>query len=322
MPASSRPRRSALYVPGSNARAVEKARTAAADVLIFDLEDSVAPEKKDAARDAVARAVADLATGRREIVVRINDLDSPWAARDVAAMVAAKPDAILLPKIMRTDDIRRARAALSAADAPKTMPLWAMIETPLAILNAGLLGAIAAIPEPSVTAFVVGTNDLGAELHVPVTPGRTALLPHLSLALLAARAHGLAILDGTFNDLDDRKAFRTECLQSRSMGFDGKTLIHPSQIPIANEAFAPSEEEIEWARNVVEAFAAPDNTGLEVMRLAGRMVERLHERQAKRLLQLADAIAAMDVKDQAETAPPRPARLASPKVKPQGPSRG
>jgi len=315
MPASLRPRRSALYVPGSNARAVAKAGTLAADVLIFDLEDSVAAEQKDAARAAVAAAVEGLTAGRREIVVRINDLDTPWVARDIAAMAAAKPDAILLPKIARPDDIRRSRAALAAAHVPKTTNLWAMIETPAGILNAAAIAAVASIPEPSVTCFVVGTNDLAAEMGVRPRAGRGALLPHLSLVLLAARAHGLAVLDGTFNDLEDRKGLRSECVQGRDIGFDGKTLVHPGQVATANEVFAPDKEEIAWARRIVEAFSATDATGLEVMRLAGRMVERLHERQARRTLQLADAIAAMEERAKAQT--PKPPRPASAKAKPE-----
>jgi citrate lyase subunit beta/citryl-CoA lyase len=310
MAASLRPRRSALYVPGSNARAVEKARTLPADVLMFDLEDSVAPEAKDSARTAVARAAEELASGRREIVVRINDLDSPWVARDIAAMVSAKPDAILVPKVARADDIRRARAALAAAQAPRSTKLWLMIETPQAILNAASIAAVAAIPEPSVTGFVIGTNDLSTGLGAPQKPGRAALLPHLAHALLVARAHGLVILDGTFNDIDDRKGLRAECEQGRDLGFDGKTLIHPGQIQVANEVYAPDKETVAWARRIVEAFASPDNAGLEVMRLSGRMVERLHERQARRTLQVADAIGAME----ADT------RTIAPDVKPQKPA--
>jgi citrate lyase subunit beta/citryl-CoA lyase len=309
MPASPRPRRSALYVPGSNARAIEKARALAADVLIFDLEDSVAVEHKDEARLAVADAVRSLAHGRREIVVRINDLDSPWVARDISAMVLAKPDAVLVPKIARADDIRRARAALAAAQAPRTTNLWLMIETPAAVLNAAAIAGVAAIPEPSVTGLVVGTNDLATALGAPQRPGRAGLLPHIAHVLLAARAHGLAILDGTFNDLEDRKGLRAECQQGRDLGFDGKTLIHPAQVSVANEVFAPDKEEVEWARRIVEAFASGDNAGLEVMRLSGRMVERLHERQARRTLALADAIAAMaaEVKPAPAQKPARPA---------------
>lgn len=310
MPASSRPRRSALYVPGSNARAIEKARTLAADVLIFDLEDSVAVEHKDKARTAVAEAVRSLAQGRREIVVRINDLDSPWVARDISALVAARPDAILIPKVVRADDIRRARAALAAAQAPKSTNLWLMIETPGAILNAAAIAAVAAIPEPSVTGFVIGTNDLATALGAPQKPGRAGLLPHIAHALLAARAHGLMILDGAFNDIEDRKGLRAECQIGRDMGFDGKTLIHPGQIAVANEIFAPDREEIEWARRIVEAFASGDNTGLEVMRLSGRLVERLHERQARRTLAFADAIAAMDAEVRPANGPAPAAKAA------------
>jgi citrate lyase subunit beta/citryl-CoA lyase len=287
MPASPRPRRSALYVPGSNARAIAKVREVAADVIIFDLEDSVSPAQKEPAREAVARAVAELSAGKREIVVRVNGLDTPWIARDIAAVAASNPSAILFPKIQRMDDIRRARAALSAAAPSRDLGLWLMMETPAAILNAAAIAAISKIPVPEITGFVVGTNDLAAEMNIPVKLGRAALLPHLSQVVLAARAHGLAILDGTFNDLDDRKALKTECMQGREMGFDGKTVIHPTQVPIANDAYAPDEEELIWAQKIVDAFAEPDNAGVEVMRLSGRMVERLHERAARRMLSMA-----------------------------------
>ncbi len=293
MPADLRPRRSALFVPGANARALEKARSIAADVLILDLEDSVAPDRKNTARDAVAALVSELTTGRREIVVRVNGLDTPWIARDIAAMAAAKPDAILVPKLSRTDDVRRTRAAFAAAHAPKTMNLWAMIETPAAVLNASAMGAIAAMPAPAVTCYVVGTNDLAAELGGAIRPGRATMLPHLAQVVLAARAHGLAVLDGTFNKLDDSRGLAEECLQGRDLGFDGKTVIHPDQVAVANAAFAPSLEELAWARKVIEAFAAPDNSGKGVITVDGRMVERLHERVARRTLELADAIRAM-----------------------------
>jgi citrate lyase subunit beta/citryl-CoA lyase len=293
MPASLRPRRSALYVPGSNERALQKAKTVAADVLILDLEDSVAPNQKEAARDAVAAVVPILTHGRREIVVRVNGLDTPWVARDIAAMAAARPDAILVPKLSRTDDVRRARSAVAAAQAPREMRLWAMIETPAAVINAAAMAAIAAMPAPAVACYVIGTNDLAAEIGARIRPGRAALTPHLAQTVLAARAHDLAVLDGTFNDLLDEAGFRAECVEGRDLGMDGKTLIHPAQVAIANAVFAPSNEDIAWARRVVEAFAEPDNTGKGVIKLAGRMVERLHERQAKRTLELADTIAAM-----------------------------
>jgi citrate lyase subunit beta/citryl-CoA lyase len=290
MPASPRPRRSALYVPGSNARAIAKLREVPADVVIFDLEDSVSPAQKEPAREAVARAVAEMSAGKREIVVRVNGLDTPWIARDIAAVVASNPGAILFPKIQRVDDIRRARAALSAAAPSRDLGLWLMMETPAAILNAAAIAAISRMPVPEITGFVVGTNDLAAEMGIPARPGRAAMLPHLSQAILAARAHGLAILDGTFNDLDDRKALKAECIQGRDMGFDGKTVIHPTQVPIANDAYAPDEEELIWAKKIVDAFAEPDNAGVEVLRLSGRMVERLHERAARRMIAMAQDI--------------------------------
>ncbi len=293
MPVDLRPRRSALFIPGANERALQKGKGIAADVLILDLEDSVAPDRKNAARDAVAALVSELTTGRREIVVRINGLDTPWIARDIAAMAAAHPDAILVPKLSRTDDVRRTRAALAAAHAPKTMNLWAMIETPAAVLNASAMGAIAAMPAPAITCYVVGTNDLAAELGSVIRPGRAAMLPHLAQVVVAARAHGLAVLDGTFNDLDNQAALAEECRQGRDLGMDGKTVIHPNQVAVANAAFGPSEGELAWARKVIEAFAAPDNAGRGVITVDGRMVERLHERMARRTLELADAIVAM-----------------------------
>jgi citrate lyase subunit beta/citryl-CoA lyase len=295
MPSDLRPRRSALFIPGSNERALEKGKTIAADVLILDLEDSVAPDRKDKAREAVAAAVGELATGRREIVVRINGLDTPWIARDIAAMTAARPDAILVPKLSRVDDIRRTRTAFAAASAPKTMSLWAMIETPAAVLNAAAIGAIAAMPAPAVTCYVVGTNDLAAELGARIQPGRATMVPYLAQIVLAARAHGIAVLDGTFNDLDDKAALRAECEQGRDLGMGGKTLIHPTQVQVANEAFSPSKDDIAWARKVIEAFSAPDNAGKSVITVGGRMVERLHERQARRTLEVAKAIEAMAV---------------------------
>ncbi len=293
MPPDLRPRRSALFVPGSNERALEKGKGIAADVLILDLEDSVAPDRKNKARDDVAGLVGQLTTGRREIVVRINGLDTPWIARDIAAMAAAKPDAILVPKLSRTDDLRRTRTALAAAHAPKSMKLWAMIETAAAVLNASAMGAIAAMPAPAVTGYVVGTNDLAAELGANIRPGRAALLPHLAQVVVAARAHGLAVLDGSFNDLNDEEALAEECRQGRDLGFDGKTIIHPEQVAVANAAFGPSPQERDWARKVIEAFAAPDAMAKGVITVDGRMVERLHERMARRTLEMADAIQAM-----------------------------
>jgi len=286
-----RPRRSALYIPGSNARALDKGRTIAADVLILDLEDAVSVEAKDMARAAVAAAVGVHAYGRREVVVRVNGLETPWIARDIAAIVAAHPDAVLVPKISRPEDIRRARAAMHAAQAPEGVALWAMIETPLAVLNVAAIAATAASSSGvPLAALVIGTNDLMTETGIRPNHGRAALAPALSQCVLAARAHGIAVLDGTFNELNNWDGFRAECLQGRDFGFDGKTLIHPRQVQIANEVFAPSTEEVAWAEKVLAAFQRPENAGRGVIQVEGRMVERLHEQLALRVLETATAI--------------------------------
>ncbi len=291
MAAAPRPRRSALYIPGSNARALDKGRTIAADVLILDLEDAVAVEAKEMARAAVAAAVNVHAYGKREVVVRVNGLGTPWIARDIAAVVAAMPDAVLIPKISRMEDVRRARAALAAAQAPDGLALWAMIETPLAVLNAAGIASTAnsgsGVP---LDTLVIGTNDLAREMGVRLLPGRAALVPALSQCVLAARAYGLAVLDGTFNDLTDRKGFDAECQQGRDLGMDGKTLIHPRQVPTANEAFAPSNEEVEWAEKVLAAFDRPENHGKAVIAVEGQMVERMHERMALRVIETVTSI--------------------------------
>jgi citrate lyase subunit beta/citryl-CoA lyase len=294
MALSIRPRRSALYIPGSNARALQKARVIPADVIILDLEDAVSPDVKAQARDAVVASVRELAQGQREIVVRVNALDTPWIARDLAAMAAVQPDAILIPKVSRTDDIRRVRAALSAANAPRDLRLWAMIETPAAVLNAPEIAAIAAMPSPAVTCFVLGTNDLAAELRARILPGREALIPHIARVLAAARAHGLGILDGTFNDMSDDGGLQVECEQARALGMDGKSLIHPVQVPIANRAMSPSDSDVAWARRVVEAFMTTENAGKGVIKIGRRMVERLHEREAHRVLEIDASIRALE----------------------------
>ncbi|MCP4381346.1 MAG: CoA ester lyase [Hyphomicrobiales bacterium] len=291
MAATPRPRRSALYVPGSNARALDKGRTIAADVLILDLEDAVGVEEKEMARAAVAAAVNVHAYGKREVVVRVNGLGTPWIARDIAAVVAAEPDAILIPKISRAEDIRRARAALAAAQAPRGLALWAMIETPLAVLNIASITAAAhagdAVP---IDTLVMGTNDLAREMHIPPAAGRRALQPALTQCVLAARAHGLAILDGTFNSLSDWPRFRAECEDGRDLGMDGKTLIHPRQVPIANELFAPSDADVAWAEKILNAFARPENVDRAVISVEGEMVERLHAQVAERIIETATAI--------------------------------
>jgi citrate lyase subunit beta/citryl-CoA lyase len=281
-----RPRRSALYIPGSNQRAIDKAAGLAADAVILDLEDSVAPEGKDEARAAVERAVSARAYGQREVVVRINGFASPWAAPDLAAVGRARPDAVLVPKIETADDVGDAGMALAQVGAAD-VALWVMIETPLAVLNAAAIAA-----NPATACLVVGLNDLAATLGARLRPGRGALLPHLAAAVLAARAHGRTVLDGTFNDVRDQAGFRAECEAGRDLGFDGKTLIHPDQIADANAVFAPTADEIGWARAVVAAFARPENAGKGVIAVEGKMAERLHERMAQRTLAIAEVIAA------------------------------
>jgi citrate lyase subunit beta/citryl-CoA lyase len=293
MPDTLRPRRSALYIPASNERAVQKAASLDADVIILDLEDSVPPEAKEAARDTAVAAVAAGTFGTREVVIRINGLESMWIARDIAAIASAKPDAMLVPKLSRIEDVRRARTALAAAQGSARTKLWAMVETPLAILNLREIAAIAAMPGAPIECLVMGLNDLAAETGMRLRRGRAAMLPFLAMTLAAARAHGLAILDGTFNALDDAEGFRDECEQGRDLGFDGKTLIHPNQIGPANATFAPSDQEIEWARRVVDAFQR--NPDKAVMQVGNQMVERLHERQARRILEVAEAIRAVRI---------------------------
>jgi len=291
MAALPRPRRSALYIPGSNARALDKGRSVAADVLILDLEDAVSVEAKEMARAAVAAAVGVHAYGKREVVVRVNGLETPWIARDIAAIVASMPDAVLIPKISKPEDVRRARAALHAAQAPDGLALWAMIETPLAVLNAGAIAATAASNSGvALDALVIGTNDLMRETGMRSLPGRAPLVPALVQCVLAARAYGIAVLDGTYNDLNNWDGFRAECQQGRDLGMDGKTLIHPRQVPIANEAFAPTADEVIWAEKVLTAFSKPENINRGVISVEGKMVERLHERMALRVIETATAI--------------------------------
>jgi citrate lyase subunit beta/citryl-CoA lyase len=298
MPASQRPRRSALYIPGSNYRGLDKGRSIAADVLILDLEDAVLPEAKKEARAAVAAAIGVHAYGTREVVVRVNGLDTPWVASDIAAVAGAHPDAILIPKVSRPEDIRRARAALAAAQAPRELRLWAMIETPLGVLNAQAIAASAPGPGAPIDCLVIGTNDLCKETGTRIQPGRALMLPWLAQVLAAGRGYNLAVLDGTHNDLDDRDGFRAECEHGRDLGMDGKTLIHPKQVPIANEVFSPSAEDIAWAKKVIAAFRLPENTNKGVIMAGGRMLERLHERMARRILETAEQIEAIGTREE------------------------
>jgi len=282
-----RPRRSALYMPAGNPRAVEKARGLACDVVILDLEDSTAPEGKPDARAAAAGAVAAGGFGPREAVIRVNGLDTPWGADDLSAARDAGPDAILAPKVTAPADL----AAYRRAVGPKPV-LWAMIETCEAVFSLGELAAASA--GEGVTCWVIGINDLVKEMRCRLDGARTALLPALTLSVMAARGRGLAILDGVWNDIPDLDGLAQECRQGVDLGFDGKSLIHPTHLEIANRAFSPEAEAIAWARTVAGAFDAPENAGQGVLKVEGRMVERLHLEQARRLIAVADAIAARE----------------------------
>lgn len=288
MPKPIRPRRSVLYMPGSNARALEKARTLAADTLILDLEDAVAPEAKEMARAQVCAAASQF--GGREVVIRINGLNTPWGPEDLRAAAAARPHALLVPKIDDADEVQLAGALLAEAGAPVDMGLWAMIETPLAIFNVRQIAAAGG----RLQAFVMGTNDLVKEMGGSHTPGREALLAPLSLTVLAARAYGLGVLDGVFNGIDDAAGFEAVCAQGRALGFDGKTLIHPAQIAPANRIFAPAPDDVAQARKILAAFALPENRGKGAISLDGRMVELLHAEIAARTVALSEAIAALE----------------------------
>ena len=285
-----RPRRSALYMPGSNARALEKAKTLAADALILDLEDAVAPEAKATARKQVCDAVKAGGYGHRELVIRINALDTPWGAADLADAAAAAPDAVLLPKPGTGADIARATQALADAGAPGKTRLWAMIETPLAILNVADIAAQARQTGSRLACFVMGTNDLVKETRADLSDNRRPALYWLSATITAARAYGLDVLDGVYNDFKDAGGFLRECVHGRRLGFDGKTLIHPDQIDAANETFAPRQSEVDLARKVVAAFALPENKGKGVITVDGRMAELLHADMARRTLAIAEAI--------------------------------
>jgi citrate lyase subunit beta/citryl-CoA lyase len=283
-----RPRRSALYMPGSNARVLEKAKTLAADVVIFDLEDAVAPDAKEAAREQVVAAVKGGGYGRRELVIRVNGLDTPWGRADLAAAIAAAPDGILVPKVSKPEDL--AQVAAAVAGAPAKVRAWAMMETPLAILNAREIAATATSPETRLTCFVLGTNDLVKETRAEFDTERTAALYWLSATVTAARAFGIDVLDGVYNNFKDLDGFRRECLQGRRLGMDGKTLIHPDQIAGANEVFSPSAAELAWARKIIAAFEQPENKGKGAITVDGRMVELLHVEMARRTVHIAEAI--------------------------------
>jgi citrate lyase subunit beta / citryl-CoA lyase len=286
-----RPRRTVLYMPGSNPRAIAKARSLPADAIILDLEDSVAPEAKALAREQVATAVREGGFGRREVVIRINGVESPWGREDLAAAAAAAPDAILLPKIDGPGSVMQVARELREAGAPERIRLWAMMETPMAILHAGSIAAVAADPGSRLDVLVMGLNDLAKETRARFVAGRASMTAWLALCVAAARAHGVDILDGVYNDIADLRGFEAECLQGRDMGLDGKTLIHPGQIEIANAVFAPTDAEIDSAQAIIGAFNLPENAGKGAIQLNGRMVERLHGEMARRTLSIAQGIA-------------------------------
>ncbi|MEI9996289.1 MAG: CoA ester lyase [Rhizomicrobium sp.] len=283
-----RPRRSVLYMPGSNARALEKARSLPADALILDLEDAVAPDAKDVARQQVCAAVKAGGFGKREIVIRVNGLGTPWGEADLAAAAAAKPDAILVPKVSSAADLHAIDGKLMAAD--KAIAVWAMIETPVAILNVAAIAAGGG----RLACFVMGTNDLIKEIRGIHTPDRLNLSAALGLSVLAARANGLAVIDGVYNDIQNADGFKAACEQARAFGFDGKTLIHPTQVEPCNAVFAPAAEEVEAARKIIAAFDLPENRGKGAIKLDGRMVELLHAEIARGTVAMADAIAALE----------------------------
>jgi citrate lyase subunit beta/citryl-CoA lyase len=287
-----RPRRSVLYMPGSNAKALAKASTLPADALILDLEDSVAPDQKITARERVVQAVRSGGFGGREVVIRVNGPHTPWGEDDLVAACAANPDAILLPKVDGPGAVMVAARILRETETPERTRIWAMMETPNAILNAGSIAAVAADPSSRLAVMVMGLNDLAKETRAKLTPGRPTMTAWLAVCIVAARAHGVDILDGVYNDIQDLDGFRLECLQGRDMGLDGKTLIHPSQVDICNAVFAPTSAEVESAAAIIDAFALPENAGKGVIQLNGRMVELLHADMARRTLAIADAIAA------------------------------
>jgi citrate lyase subunit beta / citryl-CoA lyase len=284
---TARPRRSVIYVPAANRKAVEKARTLSCDAVILDLEDGVAPEVKEVARDRAIDAIRAGGFGTRELIVRINGLDTPWGAADMEAVVGCGSDAVLVPKVNDAADIRRYDAALGSA--PQNVRLWAMIETTRCLFR---LEEIAAAPTRSrLSVLVMGTNDLANEAQARLTAERVPLQWALGMTVAAARSHDLGVLDGVFNDIEDEAGFRRQCEQGSDFGFDGKTLIHPRQIAACNRAFSPTSEALEWAQSLIDAFNLPENREKGAIRVNGKMVERLHLVQAQRMLAVHRAIA-------------------------------
>jgi citrate lyase subunit beta/citryl-CoA lyase len=289
-----RPRRSVLFMPGSNARALEKARSLAADGLIFDLEDSVAPEEKPNARVQIAQTMAKGGFGGRERIIRTNAVASPFWQADSELAAQARPDAILVPKIAGPQDVAAIGARLDQLGADPAINIWVMIETPLAVLRIAEIAACARAKTARLAAFVVGPNDISLDTRIRMKPGRAEMVPLFLDCVVAARSYGIAILDGPYSDFSDAAGFAAECEQARDLGFDGKTLIHPAQIEAANRVFGPSNEELVEARGIIAAFERPESAGKGAIRYEGRMVERLHAEMARRTLAMAEAIGKLE----------------------------
>ncbi|ARJ66908.1 malyl-CoA thiolesterase [Magnetospirillum sp. ME-1] len=289
MATTARPRRSVLYMPGSNPRALEKARTLPADGLILDLEDAVAPDSKEEARKQVVDAVKAGGYGARELLVRVNSLATPWGQADVAAAAACGAHAVLIPKVESADTVRQVEAIMVSNGAPADMAIWCMMETPRGMLRAEEIAG----SSPRMGGFVMGTSDLAKDLHCAHTRDRLPMITSLGLCLLAARAYGLAALDGVYLDLNDDEGFAYSCQQGLELGFDGKTLIHPKTIDAANRVFAPAEKEIEWSKKIIAAHAEAASAGKGVVVVDGKLIENLHVENARRIVALADQIAAM-----------------------------
>lgn len=283
-----RPRRSVLYMPAANERALEKAKDIQADALIFDLEDAVAPDSKEIAREQACAAAASSEYGNRELTIRCNGLDTPWGKDDLLAAAAAGPAAVVIPKVDGSSYLDEISELLNQGGAPSSTQIWAMVETPIGILH---VEEIARHERMSV--MVMGTNDMAKELRASITADRQALLPYLAMCLLSARAAGVAILDGVYNDIKDESGFKDVCVQGAEMGFDGKTLIHPNQVAPTNEIFSPSLDELDFHRRIIEEFEAAEKDGRGVLTVDGKMIENLHVDEARRALAVADAIAAL-----------------------------
>ncbi|MBJ81891.1 MAG: CoA ester lyase [Acidimicrobiaceae bacterium] len=283
-----RPRRSVLYMPAANERALEKAKNLEADALIFDLEDAVSPENKELARDQACAAASSSEYGNRELTIRCNGLDTPWGTDDVLAAAAAAPAAVVIPKVDGPDYLDQVSTLLDKGGAPPSTRIWAMVETPSGILKVDQIAG-----HERIAVMVMGTNDMAKELRATITPNRHALLPYLAKCLLSARAADIGILDGVYNDIKDETGFSSVCLQGAQMGFDGKTLIHPNQVAPTNKIFSPSLDELDFHRQVIEEFEAAEKDGRGVLTINGKMIENLHVDEARRALAIAEAIAAL-----------------------------